>query len=176
MTVDEAAGYHAWQIGILREEGVEQITAMTLTQLDEAIGIVQAAADAGLAVIPSFTVETDGRLPDGTPVAEAIENVDAETGSAAEFFMLNCAHPSHIAAGLHGEAALGRIGGLRVNASMLSHAELDECEELDEGDPESLGRDNATLSALLPGIRVLGGCCGTDHRHVGQIISAWPTR
>src|SRR5437763_1654689 len=90
-------------------------------------------------------------------------------GTATWRAMLDCACPTHVAAGLHGEAALSRIGGLRANASMLSHAELDEAEELDEGDPEALGRDNAALSALLPGIRVLGGCCGTDHRHVGQI-------
>jgi S-methylmethionine-dependent homocysteine/selenocysteine methylase len=173
MTGDQAAEYHAWQIGVLREAGVERITALTLTYPEEAIGVVQAAAAVGVPVVPSFTVETDGRLPDGTSVAEAVELVDAATDEAAEFFMINCAHPTHIAAGLDDAAALDRIGGLRVNASALSHAELDEAEELDEGDPAALGHDNAALHERLPAVRLLGGCCGTDHRHVAEIIAAW---
>ena len=173
MTADEAADYHGWQIGVLHEAGVDRTTALTLTYADEAIGIVRAAAARGVPVVPGFTVETDGRLPDGTRLADAIERVDAETGAAAEFFLVNCAHPEHIAAGLDGSPALERVGALRVNASRLSHAELDEAEELDEGDPAELGRDSAALKAALPGIRMLGGCCGTDHRHVDRIVGAW---
>ncbi len=173
MSGDEAAEYHRWQIGVLHRAGAERITALTLSYPDEAIGVVQAAAGAGVPVVPSFTVETDGRLPDGTPLAEAVERVDAATGGTAEFFMVNCAHPTHIAAGLDGAPALARIGGLRVNASALSHAELDEAEELDEGDPVELGRDNASLHELLPSVRLLGGCCGTEHRHVDAIAAAW---
>jgi homocysteine S-methyltransferase len=173
MTGDEAAEYHAWQIGVLRAAGVQRITALTLSYPEEAIGIVRAAAAVGVPVVPSFTVETDGLLPDGTSVAQAVERVDAATGSAAEFFMINCAHPTHIAAGLDGAPGLDRIGALRVNASALSHAELDEAEELDEGDPAALARDNAALHDRLPAVRLLGGCCGTDHRHVAKIIAAW---
>jgi homocysteine S-methyltransferase len=173
MAGDQAAEYHAWQIGVLCEAGVERITALTLSYPEEAIGVVQAAAAAGVPVVPSFTVETDGRLPDGTSLAQAVERVDAATGAAAEFFMINCAHPTHIAAGLDDGPARDRIGGLRVNASTLSHAELDEAEELDEGDPAALARDNAALQDRLPAVRLLGGCCGTDHRHVAEIIGAW---
>lgn len=173
MTGDQAAAYHSWQIGVLRDAGVERITALTLSYPAEAVGVVQAAAAAGLPVVPGFTVETDGRLPDGTSVAEAIATVDAATGAAAEYYLINCAHPTHIAAGLEGAAPLERIGGLRVNASALSHAELDDAEELDEGDPIALARDNAALRDLLPGIQLLGGCCGTDHRHVAKIAAAW---
>jgi homocysteine S-methyltransferase len=173
MTGDQAAEYHAWQIGVLAEAGAQRITALTLSYPEEAIGVVLAAAAAGLPVVPAFTVETDGRLPDGTPLAEAVERVDAATGAAADFFVVNCAHPTHIAAGLAGGPPLHRIGGLRVNASALSHAELDEAEELDEGDPVALGRDSAALREMLPSLQLLGGCCGTDHRHVGEIISAW---
>jgi homocysteine S-methyltransferase len=173
MTSDEAAEYHAWQIGVLSDAGAESITALTLSYPEEATGVVQAAAAIGVPVVASFTVETDGRLPDGTSVAEAVERVDAATGGAAEFFMINCAHPTHISAGLDGAAALGRIGGLRVNASALSHAELDEAEELDEGEPVQLARDNASLRKRLPSVRLLGGCCGTDHRHVAEIVAAW---
>ena len=173
MSSAEAAEYHAWQIDVLQDAGVERITALTLSYPEEAIGIVQAAAARGLPVVPSFTVETDGRLPAGTTVAEAIEQVDEATGAAAEFFMINCAHPLHIAAGLDGASALGRIGGLRLNASALSHAELDEAEELDEGDPAALARGCVALRDVLPSIRMVGGCCGTDHRHVARIVAAW---
>ncbi len=173
MSADEAADYHAWQIGVLREAGVDRVTALTLTYPDEAIGVVRAAAELGVPVVPGFTVETDGRLPDGTRVSEAVARVDAATAAAAEFFVINCAHPAHIAAGLDDAPELARIGGLRVNASALSHEELDEAETLDEGDPVALARDSAALGERLPDIRLLGGCCGTDHRHVSEIIAAW---
>jgi S-methylmethionine-dependent homocysteine/selenocysteine methylase len=173
MTADEAAEYHSWQIGVLRDAGADRITAATLAYPEEAIGVAQAAAAAGVPVVASFTVETDGRLPDGTPLGEAVERVDRATGDAAVFFMINCAHPTHIAAGLDDSPALERIGGLRVNASALSHAELDAMEELDEGDPVALARDNAALQDRLPSVRLLGGCCGTDHRHVAEIVAAW---
>ena len=173
MPDDQAARYHGWQIGILVDAGVHRITALTLTYPEEAIGVVRAAAAVGVPVVPSFTVETNGRLPDGTSLAEAVERVDRATGGAADFFMINCAHPTHIVAGLDDHPALGRIGGLRANASALSHAELDATGELDEGDPVALGRDHAALRARLPSVRLLGGCCGTDHRHVTEIITAW---
>jgi len=172
MSAAAAADYHGPQIGVLRAAGVDRITALTLTYPDEAIGIVRAAQ--GVPVVVGFTVETDGRLPDGTTIADAVERVDTATDGAAEFFLINCAHPTHIAAGLDGAPQLERIGGLRVNASALSHAELDAAEELDEGDPAALARDNAALRDALPSIRLLGGCCGTDHRHVAEIAAAWP--
>ena len=173
MTAEAAAEYHGWQIGVLHHAGVDRITALTLTYPEEAIGIVRAAAARGVPVVPGFTVETDGRLPDGTALADAIDRVDEATGAAAEFFLVNCAHPTHIAEGLDGSPALHRVGALRVNASKLSHAELDQAEELDEGDPAALGVDSAALKAALPGIRMLGGCCGTDHRHVDRIVAEW---
>lgn len=173
MSGDEAAEYHGWQIGVLREAGADRVTALTLSYPDEAVGIVRAAAAVGVAAVVSFTVETDGLLPDGTSVADAIARVDDATDGSADFFMVNCAHPSHIAAGLDGAAELGRIGGLRVNASALSHAELDEAEELDEGDPVALAAATALLREQLPSVRQLGGCCGTDVRHVALMADAW---
>jgi homocysteine S-methyltransferase len=173
MSADEAADYHGWQVDVLCAAGVERITALTLNYPEEAIGIVQATAAHDVPVVAGFTVETDGRLADGTSIAEAIERVDAATRAGAAFFLINCAHPTHVAAGLDGARQLERIGGLRVNASALSHAELDDAEELDEGDPVMIGRDTAALRERLPSIRLLGGCCGTDHRHVAEIIAAW---
>ena len=106
-------------------------------------------------------------------MAEAVDRIDAATGRVAEFLAINCAHPTHIARGLGGEPALERIGGLRANASALSHDELDAADELDEGDPGELARDNAALRDALPSVRMLGGCCGTDYRHVAAILAAW---
>jgi homocysteine S-methyltransferase len=173
MSADAAAEYHAWQVGVLCDAGVERITTLTLNYPEEAIGIVHVTAEHGVPVVVGFTVETDGALADGTSIAEAIERIDAATDAQAAFFLINCAHPTHIAAGLDGAPQLERIGGLRANASALSHAELDEADALDEGDPATLGPENAALRDRLPAIRLLGGCCGTDHRHVAEIIAAW---
>jgi homocysteine S-methyltransferase len=173
MSAEEAADYHGWQVGVLRDAGVERITAVTMAYPEEAMGVVRAAVAVDVPVAISFTVETDGRLPDGSSLADALERVDEATAGAVEFFMVNCAHPTHIAVGLDDALAADRVGGLRVNASRRSHAELDEAEELDEGDPVALAHDNAALRARLPSVRVIGGCCGTDHRHVGEMLAAW---
>ena len=139
------------------------VTAVTMTHAEEAIGIARAAQDHGLPAVISFTVETDGRLPDGQPLSAAIEQVDAETGGSVAYFMINCAHPTHFADVLEQDGAWReRIGGLRANASAKSHAELDEAEELDEGDPLALGAEHGALRPRLGAVAVLGGCCGTD--------------
>jgi homocysteine S-methyltransferase len=168
MTAAEARAYHAWQIGIAADAGAEVVTALTMTYLEEAQGIAMAAADAGLPAVVSFTVETDGRLPTGMALAEAVKRADDAAGGIA-YHMINCAHPSHFASVLDDAELAARIGGLRANASRMSHAELDEAAELDEGNPDELGRDYLALLGVLPHLCVLGGCCGTDHRHVDAI-------
>lgn len=173
MPLDEACDYHKRQIAIFRETGVDMVSAMTMTNIPEATGVALNASEAGLPVAISFTVETDGRLPTGETLAEAITAVDKATGSAPAYYMLNCAHTSHFEGILSGGGAwLSRIGGMRANASRLSHAELDEATELDSGNPQELGADYARLVARIPGMRVLGGCCGTDHRHIDAIAEA----
>ena len=174
MTADEAERYHAVQIGTFADTSADQVTAITMTNAEEAIGIVRAAGAAGIPAAISFTVETDGRLPTGQPLRAAIEQVDAETGGSAAYFMVNCAHPTHFADALeHDGAWRQRLVGLRANASSKSHAELDESTELDEGDPADLAARHAGLRERLPAVTVLGGCCGTDARHVAAICAAW---
>jgi S-methylmethionine-dependent homocysteine/selenocysteine methylase len=151
------------------------VSALTLTYPEEAIGIVRAAKRAGLPVVIGFTVETDGRLPSGASIEEAVDAVDDATDGAAEGFMINCAHPTHFTAALPAGDARSRLHGLRANASTLSHAELDEAEELDSGDPADLAERYVALRAELPELEVLGGCCGTDIRHVTAICDAWLT-
>ena len=167
MTDAEAEDYHAEQIGWLAGTEADLVTAVTLGTVAEAVGVIRAARAADMPSVVGFTTETDGRLPDGTPLGEAIARTDAATGDAAAYFMVNCAHPEHFRPALETDAPwLSRIGGVRANASRLSHAELDAAEELDAGNPAELGRDYAVLRRILPRLTVLGGCCGTDHRHV----------
>jgi S-methylmethionine-dependent homocysteine/selenocysteine methylase len=173
MVADEAERYHAFQLQALVETGCAQVSALTLTYVEEAIGIVRAATAAGLLVIVGFTVETDGRLPSGASIEEAILAVDGATEGAAQSFMINCAHPTHFADALPEGDARNRIRGLRANASTRSHAELDEAEELDSGDPVDLAERYVALRRDLPGLEVVGGCCGTDIRHVTAICDAW---
>ncbi|HEX8101947.1 MAG TPA: homocysteine S-methyltransferase family protein [Solirubrobacteraceae bacterium] len=174
MDADRAHEYHAVQIGTFASTAADLVTAMTLTYVEEAIGVARAARDAGMPVVLSFTVETDGRLPSGQSLGEAIEQVDAATDGSPAYYMLNCAHPTHFDSVLQpGAAWVDRIGGLRANASTCSHAELDEAEALDEGDPADLAARYVALARALPRLTVLGGCCGTDIRHVAAIRDAW---
>ncbi|HEY7620170.1 MAG TPA: homocysteine S-methyltransferase family protein [Solirubrobacteraceae bacterium] len=174
MSARRAEEYHARQIETFATSAADMVTAVTMTYPEEAIGIVRAANGAGLPVAASFTVETDGRLPDGTALKDAVEQVDAQTAGTAAYFMINCAHPTHFASVLDDDGGWrDRIGGLRVNASAKSHAELDEADELDEGDPVALGAEHRALRERLPRVTVLGGCCGTDQRHVAAVCGAW---
>ncbi len=169
MTVAQASSYHGVQARSFKAAGVDMLTAITMTYPEEAIGICNAAADVDLPVAVAFTVETDGRLPIATTLADAIQQVDAEAVRAPAYYMINCAHPDHFH--LPTDATwLSRIGGVRANASRMSHAELDESETLDDGDPEEFGVLHRSLRKTLPGLRVIGGCCGTDHRHVGAVV------
>jgi homocysteine S-methyltransferase len=174
MDADESADYHSFQITCMAEAGVDVVTALTMGYAEEAIGIACAARAAGLPVVVSYTLETDGTLPSGMTLREAIELTDAATAGYPLHYMINCAHPVHFDHVLDGTAPwAARIGGLRANASELSHAELDEMVELDEGDADDLAARYVRLRSALPGLQVIGGCCGTDHRHVGAIAHAW---
>jgi S-methylmethionine-dependent homocysteine/selenocysteine methylase len=173
LTTNIAQHYHAEQIRIFREENADLVTAMTLTSADEAIGITRAAQAENIPVVISFTLETDGRLPNGQSLADAIEKVDTATGQGPAYFMINCAHPSHFIETLRSShRSFARIRGIRANASCKSHAELDEATELDSGDPYELGLYYLDLQQLLPQLTVIGGCCGTDHRHVEAMRKA----
>ncbi len=172
MTAEEATRYHTAQIAALAEAGVDQVTGLTLTYAQEAIGFVRAAAAVGVPSVVSFTVETDGSLPSGQSLHEAVELVDDQTDHAPSGFMINCAHPTHFEHAFVDGAWLGRISGVRANASRMSHAELDAAEGLDDGDPTDLAEQYRRLLPSLPGVQVLGGCCGTDHRHVRAISEA----
>jgi S-methylmethionine-dependent homocysteine/selenocysteine methylase len=173
MSPDEAQNYHAGQIGVLAGTDADMVAAITMTNASEAIGLTRAAVAAAMPVAISFTLETDGRLPTGQGLGEAIAEVDEATRGAPSYYMINCAHPTHFDATLaSGGAWLGRIRGIRANASKRSHAELNEAPDLDAGDPAELGVQYRAMVRRLPHVNVLGGCCGTDHRHIERICAA----
>ena len=173
MNAQEAEDYHTAQVAAFADSEADMVTAVTLTNIDEAIGVTRAAKSHGMPCAISFTVETDGRLVTGRSLRDAIETVDAETEGYPQYYMINCAHPSHFENSLdHGQAWMRRIGGIRANASTKSHAELDDSETLDIGDIGDLARRYRRLAGRMPHLRVLGGCCGTDHRHIAAICEA----
>ncbi len=170
MTPEEAKAYHFTQIKTFGEEGVDLVTALTINYSDEAVGIVLAAQEVGVPCVISFTVETNGRLPNGEALREAVKRTDVLTGHYSSHFMINCAHPEHFKGVLAEEGSWkGRIRGIRANASTKSHKELDESQTLDTGNKELLAAGYQEMMKLLPEVKVFGGCCGTDHSHIDLI-------
>ena len=174
MSEKQAEDYHREQIGTFAGTAADLVTAITINYAQEAVGLARAAERAGMPIVISFTVETDGRLPRGQSLGEAIGQVDDATSGYPAYYMINCAHPSHFDGVVEGdEPWVERIRGLRANASRMSHAELDVAPELDAGVPSELGQEYAELrNQQLKHLNVMGGCCGTDHRHVEHIASA----
>jgi S-methylmethionine-dependent homocysteine/selenocysteine methylase len=173
MSEAEAEDYHGEQIGTFARTAADMVCAITMNYAEEAVGIARAARKAGIPVALSFTVETDGNLPTGQTLEDAIAQVERATAGHPSYYGINCAHPDHFAPALaKGGDVVSRIRGVRANASRMSHAELNESPTLDAGDPAELGRQYAELKRRLPQLNVMGGCCGTDHRHVEQIAAA----
>ena len=169
---DAAESYYAEQLGWLVETAVDMVTGLTFTQSGEAAGLVRAARSAGLPCAISFTVETDGRLPTGEKFEDAVSHVDDVTDGGPAYYMINCAHPDHFADVMAKGDWRRRIRGVRANASRLSHAELDECCDLDAGDPAELAEQYAELKWAMPWLNIFGACCGADLRHVTRIAEA----
>jgi homocysteine S-methyltransferase len=173
MTSQEAQQYHSEQMETLADTATDLVTALTITHAAEAIGIVRAAEIMGLPVVVSFTVETNGALPDGSSLAAAIAEVDLATNARPAYYGINCAHPAHFVGVLDADSDwIRRLRMIRSNASRMSHAELDDASELDDGDPREFGHDHARVLSTFPGINVLGGCCGTDIRHIEALAQA----
>ncbi|MFC6655024.1 homocysteine S-methyltransferase family protein [Roseibium salinum] len=173
MSTEDACDYHRRQIEVFSESGADCVSAITMTNIPEAAGIARAAKAIGIPCVISFTVETDGRLPSGDTLGDAIKAVDGASAGSVAYYMINCAHPAHFAEVLEqGGEWVKRICGIRANASQLSHAELDAAEELDIGDPQDLARRYSAILDHMPWVRVVGGCCGTDHRHISAISTA----
>jgi S-methylmethionine-dependent homocysteine/selenocysteine methylase len=174
MSIEAAEEYHSHQIKLVAETNADLVSALTMNYNEEAIGIVKAAKKHSIPVVISYTVETDGKLPSGQTLEEAITTLDRLTSDYVSYYMINCAHPDHFSGVLDPTSTWAkRIKGLRANASTKSHAELDESETLDVGDKDLLAKRYQELRSLLPNLNIIGGCCGTDHTHLGKICEAW---
>jgi S-methylmethionine-dependent homocysteine/selenocysteine methylase len=170
----EAETYHRTQIQWLADAGADMVSALTFTHTEEAVGAVRAAQSVGIPIVVSFTVETDGHLPTGEALGTAVQRLDQLTDAGAAYLMVNCAHPDHIRHALDDDDDwTQRIRGLRCNASRQSHAELDAAEQLDDGDPAEFAEGYLELRRLLPRLNVVGGCCGSDLRHVTAVAHAF---
>ncbi len=173
MTAKEAEAYHRVQIATFRGTKADMVTAYTIPYIAEGVGIALAAEAERMPIAIGFTVETDGNLPSGESLEEAVTQVDKATGGGPAYYMINCAHPTHFD-GLPGDGTWqGRIKALRANASSKSHAELDEATALDAGDPKELAAQYLGMRTKFPKLSILGGCCGTDHRHILEIGRAF---
>jgi homocysteine S-methyltransferase len=165
----EAEDYHSEQIQTFRKAGVDHVTAMTFSSVDEAIGVARAAKSAGLPVVISFLLARGGRLKGGETLQEAIFRVDSATGNAPAYFMTNCTHPIEFEPALVPGEWVARLGGFMPNAVAMETMDLCKLGHLEDGDPVELGAQMAALARRFPHINVWGGCCGTDGRHIGQI-------
>lgn len=165
----EAEEYHSEQILTFKKAGADQITAATFSSIEEAIGLARAAKAAEMPVVISFFVKQGGRLSGGETLEKAIAKVDAATGSAPAYYMINCTHPTEFEPALSPGHWTKRLGGFMPNAVAMDTLSLCKLGHLEDGDPEELGGQMADLARRFPHVHVWGGCCGTDGRHIGEI-------
>ncbi|MDD2271373.1 MAG: homocysteine S-methyltransferase family protein [Desulfuromonadaceae bacterium] len=173
LTTAEARTFHAWQAEALASSGVDLLLASTLPALSEAIGLAQALAATGLPYLISFVARPEGTLLDGTPLKDAISAIDNQTSPQPLAYLINCTHASNFRRAMFNEqnsSALvrKRVIGLLANTAALSPEELDNSSVLVEEEPELFAADVAALQKEL-GLRIVGGCCGTDERHIDRL-------
>ncbi|GFE58961.1 homocysteine S-methyltransferase family protein [Geobacter sp. AOG1] len=179
LAVAEAREFHAWQAGKLADAGVDFLLAATLPALSEATGLALALAATGQPYVLSFVVRPEGTLLDGTPLKDAIAAIDATVTPPPLAYMINCTHVSFARAALTHEAHSSalvrqRVIGLLANTAALSPEDLNDSTSLVEEDPEAFGRSVAGLHREL-GLKILGGCCGTDDRHIRSLAAQLAT-
>ncbi|QEM69727.1 homocysteine S-methyltransferase family protein [Geobacter sp. FeAm09] len=173
LSAPEARAFHAWQAEALAAAGVDLLLAATLPALSEAVGLAQAQAATGLPYLVSFVARPEGTLLDGTPLKEAIAAIDSQAAPPPLAYLINCTHASVFRRAVTHERTSSplvreRVIGLLANTAALSPEELDNSTELVEEAPEIFGAAVAALHGDL-GMKVLGGCCGTDGRHIDSL-------
>lgn len=169
----EARAFHQWQAELFREAGADFLYAGIMPVLGEAAGMAQAMAETGLPYIISFTIQRDGRLIDGTTITGAIEYIDSLSGPKPVCYMTNCVHPKIVYDALsqpfnRNEIVKSRFLGIQANTSPLSYAELDGSPDLISSEPEEFAEEMIKLRSIS-NMKLFGGCCGTDHRHMEQV-------
>jgi S-methylmethionine-dependent homocysteine/selenocysteine methylase len=173
LSVMDAANFHKSQAAMLAESEVDFILAATLPAVSEARGMAAALSDFKIPYILSFVIRPDGTILDGTPLHQAFDQIDAAIQHPPFFYLINCVHPSVFSHALKSEVVLSnsvlkRLWGLQANTSAKSPEELDGLSELDGSEPRSFARELLALYHTF-GIKIIGGCCGTDHHHIEAI-------
>ncbi|MGF7162328.1 S-methylmethionine-dependent homocysteine/selenocysteine methylase [Rhodoligotrophos appendicifer] len=171
-----ARAYHSIQAEMLAELGVDLLYAPTFASAAELEGVAAAMAAAGLPYALAPIIDAGARMLDGTPLAEAIARIDARVKPAPQHYLIGCVHPTLFREAYQNGPSLtaavaGRIAGLKANASTLPPDQLDRLDHLEAGLPQLFGEQMADLHRRY-GLTVLGGCCGTDHRHIRAIAEA----
>lgn len=173
LRTDEALAFHRWQAELFAQTEVDFLYAGIMPTLPEAIGMAQAMASTLLPYMISFTIEENGCLIDGTPICDAIAAIDAQAPVPPVCYMTNCIHPriaqKALAQPFNDQPAVHeRFWGIQANTSPLAYAELDGAAELHCSEPVSFAQDIIALRDAC-GLKIVGGCCGTDDRHMTEI-------
>ncbi len=173
LSVKDAATFHAWQAQQLAKTSVDFILGATLPALSEAQGLASALAQTKKPYVLSFVLRPEGTLLDGTPIKECIETIDREISPSPFAYMANCTHSSTFQKAFQpsfniSDSTKKHIIGLLANTSSLTPEELNENVTLQEEKPELFGRRLAAISSDF-GVKILGGCCGTDNRHIEEL-------
>ena len=179
LSTAEAEDFHGWQADRLARSGVDFLLAATLPAYTEALGLAKAMAATNTPYIVSFVLRSEGTLLDGTPLKKAIAGIDNAVSPRPLAFMGNCTHATFFKAALtHPDNASDmvreRVVGLFANTAASTPEELNNCNALVEEDPAVFGKTVAELYRSL-GMKILGGCCGTDQRHIDQLAKQLST-
>ena len=170
ITADEAEDYHSVQLHNLDGTAADMAVAATFNNIPEAIGVIRAAKGAGMPIGVSLTLTPEGRLRSGPTLREAVETVDEVTAGAAAWFGTNCSHPLEFEPAIADAGPwLDRLRYIRPNAAKMDKIALCSLGHLEDGDPEELGEQMGDVVRRLPRADIIGGCCGTDERHLSEI-------
>jgi homocysteine S-methyltransferase len=169
LTSDDAYDFHSWQIARLADTGVDFLIAETLPSTEEAIGIARAMSKTGILYFIGFVIDQHGKILDGNTLAHAFAEIDTQCDQPPVGFVICCSYPSFLRADKQPDSVLSRLVGYLANASSRSQTELDGSKTLHTDDIADWGNRMLELNNNY-GVKILGGCCGTDARHLQYIV------
>ena len=168
LTSSEAEQFHSWQIEQLAKGEADFLIAVTLPGVEESIGIAKAMEKTDIPYIISYVINRNGNVLDGTSLVDAINRVDDKTAIPPLGYMVNCSYPTFLCANKQPAMLFKRLLGYAANASSLDHCELDGSEQLESESVSEWGDSMLELNKKQ-GVKILGGCCGTDGEHLKYI-------
>lgn len=170
LSVAESEQFHSWQINELAMAGVECILAQTMPAVTEALGMAKILEQTGVEYIISFVIGADGLLLDSTTMSDAVRLMDAQLRVPPVAYMVNCIYPTFIRPDEQPSDLFDRLQGIQANASSKTHDQLDGSQTLQQDSLEDWGHHMLRLNREF-GVKILGGCCGTDDRYLRYLVS-----